>query len=67
MAEVNASSASRRAMAAAGAPAAVGEVVRLVRRALSFDSTSVKEDWTRAFIVDELERIVEEKMSSRQA
>lgn len=51
MAEVSASSATSRATAAAGAPAAVGEVVRLVKRALSLDSTSVRADWTSAFIV----------------
>jgi hypothetical protein len=52
MEEDSVSSASSRATAAAGAPAAPGDVVRCFRRVFSFDSTSVREDCISAFILE---------------
>ena len=51
MADVNESSAARRAFAAAGAPAAVGEVVKLPMREFSLFSRLDNDDWTCVFIL----------------
>lgn len=55
---MRASSASRRLTAAAGAPVAVGEVVRLVIKVLSLFSRLVRVVWNSVFIFGSVVRVV---------